>query len=86
MFSEYLKQGVRRQCSVMPGVLRECAVHNVYRIEAINRVGEGMFTPLLSSLIGKCKAFQTISNRLENFIRNFQPPYSGIAPICSGET
>uniref|UniRef100_A0A8L8K050 RING-type domain-containing protein n=1 Tax=Heligmosomoides polygyrus TaxID=6339 RepID=A0A8L8K050_HELPZ len=31
VLSEYLKDGVRRQCSVMAGMPQECAVHNAHR-------------------------------------------------------
>uniref|UniRef100_A0A8L8K6L8 Reverse transcriptase n=1 Tax=Heligmosomoides polygyrus TaxID=6339 RepID=A0A8L8K6L8_HELPZ len=36
---QYFKHDVRRQCSVMPGILRECPVHNAYKIEPINQAG-----------------------------------------------
>ncbi|VDO91954.1 unnamed protein product [Heligmosomoides polygyrus] len=35
MFSEYIKHGVK--CSDMPGIPRECAVHNAYRVGPIDR-------------------------------------------------
>lgn len=70
MFSENVKHGVRRRCSVMQDMLRECAMNNAYRHEPINQVGKAcslrFYLPLLER-----KAFETVSNRLEDFVGNF---------------
>lgn len=56
-------------------------MYNAYRIGPLNRVGESAFTPFLSFITGKFKDFKTISDRLENYIKNFQPSY--IPTTCS---
>lgn len=57
-------------------MLRECAAHNEYKVEPINRVGECMLIPLLYSLNEKHKAFKTISKQFYKKILAIRANYS----------